>query len=920
MAISYRDVRRKTEKKLDEKQDKRTQFRAVVVDSLGNQSGAGDIWANQSQRRVWIMTVGGSQPFQVLCVRLTPVIGLGVIVGYADPLSRTLEVLRTDYEFLGPSNTTGTAYESPSNLDFLPGGRLQLWLDTRLIQSLAIYPNSSGLFVNVTDGDYIYQGERKTFNGQTNIDLSGSQPAGPDEHLYVGLYLDSSNTLATVDGATVATSADAPQPTWPAGAYRLGMVLLNDTQTSFSMADDVVNLKIPWTDEESFGGGWPFTNVLTVDATDPDAAYTNIADAQAAAVSGDLILFDGTLPGNNIILGTGVSIGGWSPKTSILTQTSDANCLTVNNAQAFNFSIAMAINSANDRIGLNLTGDLPRVNNVVIDAVNAGAGACDGIVSAGTGDPILTACDSHGDRYALYVDNASSIVTVDGGHYLGGSADVQVNAGLVNLLMPYLESGVISAFPATRGQWFDTLARVRTASKNIYFNSATTAPVNITERSAAPSSPATEDIYLDDGTNTLTAQPSFRRYTGATWEDIGPAAASESVKGIAEIATQTETDTGTDDSRIVSPAKLANTILIQRAYPNLFYNGQMLIWQRGTSFAAVTDGQYTADGWKWRQPAGSGAFTVSQSSDVPTAAQAGLLANYSLLVDCTTADGSIGSTDLYAIGTRIEGFGWSNLAQNIFTISFWVKSTKTGVFCISVRNSGADRSYVAEYTINATATWEYKTVTVAASPSAGTWNYTTGIGATVEWAIAAGTDYHTTAGAWQTGSFLATSNQVNGADSNTNDFRLALVDIVIGSFDRPFVYESYQQCLARCHRYCYVMDASNNTVSEMIGSKFSTTLVSLNRFPPVVMRIGATLSHNVTGYTAGAPGTTTVALLDFAAGGFATISGALTLSATCSPDALNVALTAGTSWSGAAGNVFTLRLGPSVVMVFSSEL
>jgi len=33
--------------------------------------------------------------------------------------------------------------------------------------------------------------------------------------------------------------------------------------------------------------------------------------------------------------------------------------------------------------------------------------------------------------------------------------------------------------------------------------------------------------------------------------------ATESVKGIAEIATQLETDTGTDDARIVTPKKLA---------------------------------------------------------------------------------------------------------------------------------------------------------------------------------------------------------------------------------------------------------------------------------------------------------------------------------------------------------------------------
>lgn len=49
--------------------------------------------------------------------------------------------------------------------------------------------------------------------------------------------------------------------------------------------------------------------------------------------------------------------------------------------------------------------------------------------------------------------------------------------------------------------------------------------------------------------------------TGAvTWASFGTAApaATESTAGIAEIATQAETDAGTDDQRIVTPAKLAN--------------------------------------------------------------------------------------------------------------------------------------------------------------------------------------------------------------------------------------------------------------------------------------------------------------------------------------------------------------------------
>lgn len=52
-------------------------------------------------------------------------------------------------------------------------------------------------------------------------------------------------------------------------------------------------------------------------------------------------------------------------------------------------------------------------------------------------------------------------------------------------------------------------------------DSATYPPLNVTERGTAPSSPATGDIYLDDGTNTISGAPGLRRYDGAVFEDIG---------------------------------------------------------------------------------------------------------------------------------------------------------------------------------------------------------------------------------------------------------------------------------------------------------------------------------------------------------------------------------------------------------------
>ncbi len=60
----------------------------------------------------------------------------------------------------------------------------------------------------------------------------------------------------------------------------------------------------------------------------------------------------------------------------------------------------------------------------------------------------------------------------------------------------------------------------RAGNTLIMADNATTPPWRMTERSSVPSSPSTGDMYLDDGTNTGSGNPGFRRYTGAAWEDV----------------------------------------------------------------------------------------------------------------------------------------------------------------------------------------------------------------------------------------------------------------------------------------------------------------------------------------------------------------------------------------------------------------
>lgn len=232
-------------------------------------------------------------------------------------------------------------------------------------------------------------------------------------------------------------------------------------------------------------------------------------------------------------------------------------------------------------------------------------------------------------------------------------------------------------------------------------------------------------------------------------------------------------------------------------FRNLIINGAMEIAARGASFPALASNTYCLDRWRWANNS-SAVCTISQTSDVPS----DNLLRASLRVDVTTADTSLASGENVNLSQRLEGYDVRGLVGKTFTLSFWVKATKTGIYCVSFRNDGADRSYVAEYTVNAANTWEFKSITITGGLiTAGTWNWTNGTGVSVTFPIMCESTLATTPGAWQTGNFLCTTNQVNGVDSTANDFYLTGVQLEPGPVVTPFERRPYGLELALCQRY-----------------------------------------------------------------------------------------------------------------------
>lgn len=219
-------------------------------------------------------------------------------------------------------------------------------------------------------------------------------------------------------------------------------------------------------------------------------------------------------------------------------------------------------------------------------------------------------------------------------------------------------------------------------------------------------------------------------------------------------------------------------------------------WGRGTTFTSVVDGTETAIGWLWLQPVGVGAVSILKTADAPTMAQAGIYTQHCLHVDVTTADTDLTTnTDYYGISQRISGLdtgflGFGQTGARPLTVSFWVKSTVTGVFFFSIGNSALDRSYCTQYTVTTTDTWEKKILVIPPDVT-GTWLNTSGIGLRCYWTIASGDTYLFTPDVWGAGDVrvgAALASRANGMSSTSNNFKLALVQIEEGTgasvFDR----------------------------------------------------------------------------------------------------------------------------------------
>jgi len=275
---------------------------------------------------------------------------------------------------------------------------------------------------------------------------------------------------------------------------------------------------------------------------------------------------------------------------------------------------------------------------------------------------------------------------------------------------------------------------------------------------------------------------------------------------------------------------------------NKIINGNFNIWQRGTSFAGQTPTASSAttvyaDRWRVLGQGTTAVLTIARSADVPNNQTL-----YSNSIEVTTADVTVNSADYYYFYQPIEGFNIRDLYGKTFTLSFWVKSSKTGTHCVSLRATSNSPIYIAQYTVNVADTWEFKTITVVDGLPGGTgsWTWDSGMGLRVGWVLQAGSTYNAgTANSWYSSAFdYATSDQVNVFDTVGNTFKLANVQLEVGTVDTPFEHRTSGLELSLCQRYyeksfVYATAPAQN-VGSSLGAAYATGQVNNQTFSTLV--------------------------------------------------------------------------------------
>ena len=320
--------------------------------------------------------------------------------------------------------------------------------------------------------------------------------------------------------------------------------------------------------------------------------------------------------------------------------------------------------------------------------------------------------------------------------------------------------------------------------------------------------------------------------------------------------------------------------LVSAGRKNLIINGDMRIAQRTTSSSTILGLGYRAlDRWKTEFAGYTTATgTISQSSESPPGF------NNSCRVNITGAEG-LASGDLATIRYRIEAqdcqqFAYGTSQAKTLTLSFWIRSSVTGTYAISLYQPDDGRNIGLTYSIDTADTWEHKSLNIPPDTT-GVIDDDNGEGLQIAWNLSVGSNYrgtdNTTWGSYAHARWA--SGHTADLLGSASNFYLAGVQLEVGRNATDFEYRPYGEELALCQRYYYEYP-KGNTYNIIANGFANTSSNALFHFQfPVPMRTAPNVattgnwhvidgtSHNVSSFSSITDATTMTGRVDATSSG-----------------------------------------------------
>jgi hypothetical protein len=183
------------------------------------------------------------------------------------------------------------------------------------------------------------------------------------------------------------------------------------------------------------------------------------------------------------------------------------------------------------------------------------------------------------------------------------------------------------------------------------------------------------------------------------------------------------------------------------------------------------------------------------------------------------------------------------------TVSFWVKSSKTGTYVVEFIDADNSRHLSKSYTINSANTWEKKTL-VYVGDTTGAFVNDNNLSGYLGFFLGSGTTY--TSGTLNDSAWAAVTNgnrcpgQVNVADTVNATWYITGVQLEVGSVATEFEHRPYGMELALCQRYYQQVYRNTDCFPSIIQANGGMNWLYGGNPLPVEMRAAPTSTINFT--------------------------------------------------------------------------